>query len=537
MAGKRSYVGVKMKRKAMLEKDPQKRFKGNPNSLTTHLIQQFGLGSVVGLIPQDQPATGSAGPSHANSSNSGNNGSKATSNAPYPTAHTAVHTAASSSGHSGPSSVTASLLSLSEEQRRFYEMYPHLRPPQHQGSFFPPQYSAGGSAQYPYMLPYSAGVPPGSQPSMQYLPAGYPMSLGQYPYGSFPQGYPHTYGHLGQPHGTYFAPMMSHSPGTSGQLPMPIPYMGNYPGMPSHMTSAGMPQSAPASSIVRDQSTIEAAAQLGRLMSMATQDLDSHAPAPVTPRNGGSLSSGTSPAHSVRTATASGQHVAHVSSAEDNDQAEALRSSGDLDNDQDNDNEDADGGEEEELDWREQLYYWTGLLYYDPARCMQVWKGSWVGSYTGKPLPEEFSWSFNHFEYTTPVGKSAVTSEGVLKEPQSGDLRGFYLMDNDGSGALERYEDTEYSIEFDKPSPLNSSSSTVSSSSSSSGSSAGVVPVQYAVVGRGDSDFGAFVVSGVLNKQTMVLEMTRRYVAETDVRSRMSIAQLRELFRTQPQLQ
>jgi len=46
--------------------------------------------------------------------------------------------------------------------------------------------------------------------------------------------------------------------------------------------------------------------------------------------------------------------------------------------DEDEDEDD----DEAEPDWRDQLYYWTGILYFDPEKQQQVWKGSWVGSYS-----------------------------------------------------------------------------------------------------------------------------------------------------------
>jgi hypothetical protein len=174
--------------------------------------------------------------------------------------------------------------------------------------------------------------------------------------------------------------------------------------------------------------------------------------------------------------------------------------------------------EEEELDWRDQLYYWTGILYFEPARSLQVWKGSWVGSYSGKPMPEEFSWSFNHFEYTSDGGRATpmMGPDGTL-QPQSGPLQGYYLMDNDGSGALQRYVDNEYVVEFEALPNL----------------VGGGLSEQYAVYGRGDSDFGEFIVTGNYNKRTRFLEMTRQYIAETDVRSRMPLPQLKTLMRMQ----
>jgi hypothetical protein len=148
----------------------------------------------------------------------------------------------------------------------------------------------------------------------------------------------------------------------------------------------------------------------------------------------------------------------------------------------------------------------VGVLYYDPTRRQQVWKGSWVGSYEGRPQPEEFASSSNHFEYAMAVrnAKHVVRSDGGFA-PQSGRWEGHYLMDNTGSGALERYVDIEYEVKFE---PVEG---------------AGPGASRYAVYGRGDSDFGAFVVTGTFYQQTRVLEMTRQYVTDADPRAHMNL--------------
>jgi hypothetical protein len=131
-----------------------------------------------------------------------------------------------------------------------------------------------------------------------------------------------------------------------------------------------------------------------------------------------------------------------------------------------------------------------------------------VGSYTGRPAPTEFAQSSNHFEYRMNLrsAKQILRRDGSIS-PQSGAWEGFYLMDNTGNGALERYEDTEYEVRFEEI---------------HAEASAGV-DMYCPVYGRGDSDFGAFVVTGVYNRQTRLLEMTRQYVADTDPRSTMTL--------------
>ena len=86
-----------------------------------------------------------------------------------------------------------------------------------------------------------------------------------------------------------------------------------------------------------------------------------------------------------------------------------------------------------------------------------------------------------------------------------------------GSGALQKYVDTEYTVEFEQLPTL----------------VGGGVSELFAVYGRGDSDFGEFIVTGNYNKRTRILEMTRQYIAETDARSKMPLAQLKALMRHQ----
>ena len=160
-----------------------------------------------------------------------------------------------------------------------------------------------------------------------------------------------------------------------------------------------------------------------------------------------------------------------------------------------------------EPDWRDQIYYWTGLLSFDTANSCLLWKGSWLGSFTGKPNPEEFAWSTNEFEYSgEQLNLDDLYVQGLLR-PKSGYFKGFYLMDNDGSGSLEKYLDNEYYVEFEEV--------------------RGLHPPRYTVIGKGESDFGTFVLTGTYNAGNRVLEMARQYIAEDDERCNMDINQLK----------
>lgn len=171
------------------------------------------------------------------------------------------------------------------------------------------------------------------------------------------------------------------------------------------------------------------------------------------------------------------------------------------------DNASDEGGDEYEPDWRDQIYYWTGLLSHDSMNSCLLWKGSWLGSFTGKPNPDEFSWSSNAFEYLGEViNLDDLYVHGLLR-PRSGRFKGYYMMDNDGSGSLEKYLDNEYYVEFEEV--------------------RGLHPPRYTVVGKGDSNFGTFVLTGTYNAGNRVLEMARQYICEEDERCAMNVNQLK----------
>jgi hypothetical protein len=164
-------------------------------------------------------------------------------------------------------------------------------------------------------------------------------------------------------------------------------------------------------------------------------------------------------------------------------------------------------GNEYEPNWRDQIYYWTGFLSFDPENSCLLWKGSWLGSFMGKPNPEEFSYSSNEFEYSGEMlNLEDLYVHGLLR-PRSGYFKGFYMMDNDGSGSLDKYLDNEYYVEFEEV--------------------RGLQPPRYTVVGKGDSDFGTFVLTGTYNAGNRVLEMARQYISEEDERCTMDVNQLK----------
>jgi hypothetical protein len=169
-------------------------------------------------------------------------------------------------------------------------------------------------------------------------------------------------------------------------------------------------------------------------------------------------------------------------------------------------------------DWRDQIYYWMGELSFDPAHSWLVWRGLWLPSFTGRPSMEEFGCSSYEFAYYgDPVSQWEVLPgpDGLLR-PKSGYFRGYYMMDGEGAGegdggcVLEKYLDNQYYVEFEEV--------------------RGLDPPRYTVVGKGDSDFGTFILTGTYNAGSRVLEMARQYISETDERRDMDIPQLKRFF-------
>ena len=101
------------------------------------------------------------------------------------------------------------------------------------------------------------------------------------------------------------------------------------------------------------------------------------------------------------------------------------------------------------VDWREQIYYWTGELSYDNTNKRLKWRGSWLGSFVGKPEAEEFAWSNNEFEYVSGrIEESQVIINNQLRPPNAAFFHGYYMMDATGSGRHEKYYDKQFFVEF-----------------------------------------------------------------------------------------
>jgi hypothetical protein len=178
--------------------------------------------------------------------------------------------------------------------------------------------------------------------------------------------------------------------------------------------------------------------------------------------------------------------------------------------------------EADELDWREQTFYWSGKLDYDDStRCVR-WIGNWLGSFTGRPPLEELQSSKNSFLYFSQViDKARVFSNGAFLKPCSGFYRGSYVVDDeeeddddgdgDGDSKQERCEDKECLIEFEEQ--------------------VGRLIPFYSVYGKGDSEFGKFVLHGSFDAGTRVLDLVRQYLSDADPKADMSLMQLKQLFK------
>eukprot|EP01034_Spumella_vulgaris_P021799 gene21799-27868_t len=211
--------------------------------------------------------------------------------------------------------------------------------------------------------------------------------------------------------------------------------------------------------------------------------------------------------------------------------------------------------EEEDPDWREQIYYWTGTLAVDVTNSCLSWKGAWVGSYTGRPEVGEFMLSNNYFEYTSEIIADVTSlltyrdggsvcedaqeiggNSELLLRPPSSFFRGFYMMDNDGSGSLERYLDKDYYIEFDEIRSADSQTAAATALAQDYSAAGGLVvdPPVYSVLGKGDSDFGVFILTGTFDSALGVMEMARQYIADDDVRCSMDLQTLKKHISAHP---
>ena len=165
-----------------------------------------------------------------------------------------------------------------------------------------------------------------------------------------------------------------------------------------------------------------------------------------------------------------------------------------------------------EPDWHDQIYYWAGRLDYDDRMRCLMWKGKWVGSFTGKPSKEEFESSNQEFVYQSPqIEKTRIFPHGGFLRPCNGYYKGHYMVQPDGGNGLDKFVDKEVVIEFEELS--------------------GRLTPFYNVYGKGDNEFGVFILHGTFDAAHRSLEMTRQYLEENDPRMSMSLMQLKQCFK------
>jgi hypothetical protein len=102
------------------------------------------------------------------------------------------------------------------------------------------------------------------------------------------------------------------------------------------------------------------------------------------------------------------------------------------------------------------------------------------------------------------------------------------MMDNDDGGVLSRYSDSLCVLDYLKVSNPHPHLATTD------GSYLATQSFSYSVVGKGESDFGTFILQGAYNSATRELDVTRKYVSSFDPRSSMSIPQIREALTSNP---
>ena len=198
----------------------------------------------------------------------------------------------------------------------------------------------------------------------------------------------------------------------------------------------------------------------------------------------------------------------------------------------------ADGGEGEEEeeddeddddaasdDWRDQTYYWDGYLTVKPhggGTGHLHLTGRWLGSFEGRPSDREILQSLQEFKYDGPSCRMSATSAGVLAE-LSGRYTGLYLMDDGSGSGLQQHSDVlDVEIYPDVD--------TVPDRRRGTSRQHRLGPNQFRVIGRGDGEFGAFLVTGIYNRDTGRVDMVREYIELDDERVFMSLAELKVMY-------
>lgn len=131
------------------------------------------------------------------------------------------------------------------------------------------------------------------------------------------------------------------------------------------------------------------------------------------------------------------------------------------------------------------------------------WCGRWLGSFVGKPDPEEFIWNNNEFEYiSNNIDINDIIINNQLRPPSSICFEGYYMMDATGTGKHVKYYDKQFFVEFQQ---LENTDDTND--------------IKYFVLGKGDSEFGPFLLSGTYCVSTKLLDMSRQYMDPNKIKN------------------
>lgn len=101
-------------------------------------------------------------------------------------------------------------------------------------------------------------------------------------------------------------------------------------------------------------------------------------------------------------------------------------------------------------DWRSLLYFFHGTVQTNLSSGETHWQGTWVASSDGLPSPAEFDESPNKFNLvsTSFLARDEVALEDACPFGRSGDFKGRFSLDDDGSGTHREVSDIEHRVVF-----------------------------------------------------------------------------------------
>lgn len=144
--------------------------------------------------------------------------------------------------------------------------------------------------------------------------------------------------------------------------------------------------------------------------------------------------------------------------------------------------------------WREQIYYWTGSFTFDGRSGRLRWTGRWLGSFSGRPTVDEFLAASQTFDYFSEVklDREEIIKDGLLRPPSHLSFNGYFNMQSDVSTSLEHFEE-RFSL------TLRPEENVIDEN-------------KLVAAGSGESEFGAFVMSGVYILGAESLDLSRKYI-------------------------